>query len=305
MLYCSWYRTRTGFEELVEREWVAMGFAFTDRCRHAQGKAGHRAEPSGTVLLFLDAVSQLIRQNPLSFEYSELFLEEVWGDILSCFYPEFVLNNDKERLEKHKLLYNISADPDAEPQLMWNKIRTPSSLLVDPTLNPLYRRATGVLSGASSSTSALRPWLACYYPQVTWLAENGVTEARTYICEAEQKAEALRHRRDGLLAQLQNTPPAPQTQTQTHAAHPIPPATATTTTVSTPHTLPSTNSASSAAAKPTRPPSGAYGFAQGGDDDSNYNPAFEHHHAASPRPGTVYEGFGSPAAEQAPSMTAV
>lgn len=55
------YRTRAGFEELVQREWLAMGFAFSDRCRHAQGKMGNRTQPSGCVLLFLDAISQLIR----------------------------------------------------------------------------------------------------------------------------------------------------------------------------------------------------------------------------------------------------
>ena len=206
-------------------------------------------------------------------------LMKVWGDILSCFHPEFVLNNDCERLENPKLLYNVPVKPaDAEPSI-WNGrndraaavrgtipqaysmtlIRVPPSVSsrevaasylimlttvrnfdmtsrptspppppppppppqqkqqfrydvtqaaqsdsgFDPTLNPLYRPTAGILTGATNAPSSLRPWLACYFPQVPWLAQNGLTEVQSYIHEQQAKASALRARRDALLRILQ------------------------------------------------------------------------------------------------------
>ena len=69
---------------LVEREWLAYGHKFGDRCGHSSEDSTQR---SPVFLQWLDCVHQLIRQFPCEFQFSEAFLVgmfcRMWSDIQS------------------------------------------------------------------------------------------------------------------------------------------------------------------------------------------------------------------------------
>jgi myotubularin-related protein 3/4 len=69
----SYYRTIEGFQILVQREWIAFGHKFGDRCGHGIG-ANDSNERSPVFLQWLDCIYQLFMQNPVAFEFNEMFL---------------------------------------------------------------------------------------------------------------------------------------------------------------------------------------------------------------------------------------
>ncbi len=69
----SYYRTIEGFQILVQREWIAFGHKFGDRCGHGVG-ANDTNERSPVFLQWLDCIYQLFIQNPVAFEFNEMFL---------------------------------------------------------------------------------------------------------------------------------------------------------------------------------------------------------------------------------------
>jgi hypothetical protein len=98
------YRTYRGFQILIEKEWVAFGHKFADRCGHISNekyfinlantggsaaantikdmqnklyKSGfHQRETSPVFHQFLDCVFQLIKQYPARFEFNEKMLSK-------------------------------------------------------------------------------------------------------------------------------------------------------------------------------------------------------------------------------------
>ncbi|XP_022672221.1 myotubularin-related protein 10-B-like [Varroa destructor] len=92
-------RTLRGLENLISREWVAMGHPFAERLGHIRGISCNNTplEPAPMYLLFLDCVWQLLQQFPTCFEFSETFLCRMWDHCLVSLYEAFVFNNHKER----------------------------------------------------------------------------------------------------------------------------------------------------------------------------------------------------------------
>ena len=74
-----YYRTIDGFQVLVQREWMAHGHKFADRCGHGVA-ANDLNERSPVFLQWLDCIYQLLVQNPTAFEFNEMFL--VWNENL-------------------------------------------------------------------------------------------------------------------------------------------------------------------------------------------------------------------------------
>ncbi|KAG9329572.1 hypothetical protein JZ751_003663 [Albula glossodonta] len=70
------FRSLTGFQSLVQKEWVMAGYRFLDRCNHLKKNS---KEESPLFLLFLDCVWQLLNQYPAAFEFTETYLT-VLGD---------------------------------------------------------------------------------------------------------------------------------------------------------------------------------------------------------------------------------
>lgn len=91
-----YYRTIEGFQILVQREWIAFGHKFADRCGHGVG-SNDPNERSPVFLQWLDCVYQLFIQNPVAFEFNEMFLLKLANHTYTCLHGTFLCNNDFER----------------------------------------------------------------------------------------------------------------------------------------------------------------------------------------------------------------
>lgn len=87
------FRTITGIQTLIQKEWVALGHPFSDRIGHVH----QTAEKSPIFLLFIDCVWQLINQFPESFEYSETFLTTIWDSVFLPIFDTFQFNCEFDR----------------------------------------------------------------------------------------------------------------------------------------------------------------------------------------------------------------
>ena len=71
MLLCdAHYRSLRGFAALVEKEWLSFGHCFETRA----GRRGPASKAAPIFEQFLDAVWQLVRQQPAAFEFGEAAL---------------------------------------------------------------------------------------------------------------------------------------------------------------------------------------------------------------------------------------
>ncbi|EPX73050.1 myotubularin family phosphatidylinositol-3-phosphatase [Schizosaccharomyces octosporus yFS286] len=131
------YRTIEGFMMLIEKDWLAFGHRFAERCCHLPGKrifstdnsspeeqqtsssvasstlqytfctfrsalsgfaVDHSEKMSSPVFhQFLDCVWQIMRQFPKYFEFNERFLRRLLYHLYSCQYGSFLYNSQRER----------------------------------------------------------------------------------------------------------------------------------------------------------------------------------------------------------------
>ncbi|KAM9329377.1 myotubularin-related protein 12 [Gastrophryne carolinensis] len=89
----SYYRTRAGFQSLMQKEWVMGGHCFLDRCNHLR----RNDNEAPVFLLFLDCVWQLVQQYPLAFEFSETYLTVLSDSINIPIFSTFFFNSPNEK----------------------------------------------------------------------------------------------------------------------------------------------------------------------------------------------------------------
>ncbi|XP_048447622.1 phosphatidylinositol-3-phosphatase myotubularin-1-like isoform X2 [Pyrus x bretschneideri] len=128
LLLDPYYRTLTGFQALVEKDWLAFGHPFADRVgmpagsgnmpseltrqysapnlqsspsRQSASQAPSHSQNSNNYspifLQWVDCVSQLLRMYPFSFEFSSAFLVDLLDCVLSCRFGNFFCNSERER----------------------------------------------------------------------------------------------------------------------------------------------------------------------------------------------------------------
>ncbi|XP_025024780.1 myotubularin-related protein 9-like isoform X3 [Python bivittatus] len=90
-------RTLTGFQGLLEREWIQAGHPFHLRCAHSAYSHTRLKQEAPTFVLFLDCVWQLGRQFPLSLAFNEHLLLALFEHCYASPYGTFLCNNEKER----------------------------------------------------------------------------------------------------------------------------------------------------------------------------------------------------------------
>ncbi|KRT85970.1 hypothetical protein AMK59_1064 [Oryctes borbonicus] len=96
ILLDPYYRTIAGFQALIEKDWLAFGHKFTERCGHIQSES---KEISPIFTQLLDATWQLMQQFPLSFQFNETFLYTLHDHVHSSQFGTFIGNCEKDRLD--------------------------------------------------------------------------------------------------------------------------------------------------------------------------------------------------------------
>uniref|UniRef100_T1IU07 Myotubularin phosphatase domain-containing protein n=1 Tax=Strigamia maritima TaxID=126957 RepID=T1IU07_STRMM len=96
ILLDPYYRTVQGFQALIEKEWLAFGHKFTDRCGFLQGDP---KEVSPVFTQFIDSVWQLLQQYPAAFQFNERFLLTLHDHVFSCQFGTFIGNCEKDRVD--------------------------------------------------------------------------------------------------------------------------------------------------------------------------------------------------------------
>jgi myotubularin-related protein 10/11/12 len=87
-------RTRVGFQRLVQKNWVSLGFPFS-RSHALSGSSGSNVNP--VFLIFLDCVYQVGVQFPASLEFTECYLRDVWDTAFLPIFDTFIFNSEHDR----------------------------------------------------------------------------------------------------------------------------------------------------------------------------------------------------------------
>ena len=140
ILLDPFYRTINGFAVLVEKDWLSFGHQFALRNGLVKKQGGGDDQVSPIFLQFLDAVHQLLLQNPNSFQFNENFLLFLANNYNVNLYGTFMFNNDKHRNDKKAKEKTVS---------VWTEIYRN----IDPYLNIYY---------SPNSVKILKPNFAYY-----------------------------------------------------------------------------------------------------------------------------------------------
>ncbi|XP_030749831.1 myotubularin-related protein 6 [Sitophilus oryzae] len=90
------YRTISGYQALIEKDWLAFGHKFSERCGHIQSDS---KEISPVFTQLLDATWQLMQQFPCTFQFNETFLLTIHDHVHSCQFGTFIGNCEKDRVD--------------------------------------------------------------------------------------------------------------------------------------------------------------------------------------------------------------
>lgn len=139
------YRTFSGFELLIQKEWVALGHPFTERHHLVSGS---ESEESPIFLLFLDCIWQLTEQCPAVFEFSETYLTSLWDSCRISLFDTFLFSSHKNRTEA---ILTDSQSSSFSLRSVWRWSRQFSKNDLRLFTNPLY-----ILNKYTTRTSSIR-----------------------------------------------------------------------------------------------------------------------------------------------------
>ncbi|XP_062927161.1 myotubularin-related protein 10 isoform X2 [Mobula hypostoma] len=91
------FRTTLGFQSLIQKEWVAAGYRFLDRCNHLHDS---EKDECPLFLLFLDCVWQLLQQFPAAFEFTETYLTVLYDSSRIPLFGTFLFNSQHQRMQQ-------------------------------------------------------------------------------------------------------------------------------------------------------------------------------------------------------------
>lgn len=146
------YRTITGFQTLIQKEWIAMGHPFSNRLKLLRDTD---SEECPYFLIYLDCVWQMLQQFPSAFEFSEFYLTMLWDCTHLTVFDTFLFNSSWGRY--------IASKDDLNPLRSrslwnWNQLYSEEDLLF--FRNPLYimsQFANKILEGETHATIPHHP----------------------------------------------------------------------------------------------------------------------------------------------------
>lgn len=135
LLMDPYYRTIKGFMVLIEKDWIAFGHKFADRCDQLDGDP---KEVSPIFTQFLESVWQLTEQFPQAFQFSEWFLIQIHEHVHSCQFGNFLGNSQRQRedLQLKDRTHSLWAHLLSEQQNYLNPLYSPMFAESHPVLEP-------------------------------------------------------------------------------------------------------------------------------------------------------------------------
>lgn len=173
-------RTVTGFEALLEREWLQAGHPFADRCAKSSFANSKLRLESPVFLLFLDCAWQIWQQFPCSFEFNEDFLVMLFKHAYASQFGTFLCNSELERSRLKVKSMTVS---------LWSYLNRPDQLSM--YLNALYEPNQSVI-WPSVAPHSLQLWSTLYQSWQRYLPTYG--EVWKEIGEIRQHDVELRCR---------------------------------------------------------------------------------------------------------------
>ncbi|CAI9599530.1 unnamed protein product, partial [Staurois parvus] len=170
-------RTLSGYQSLVQKEWVSAGHPFMQRINHFKRSD---KEESPVFLLFLDCVWQFVQQSPTAFEFTESYLMALHDSTYNLFCSTFTHNCHWDRIRgsqrhsssqtytpvngwrdivREKILLNGDYKPvedmKAVPPTVWEWSLFYSHVRRKQFRNPVYQvRELAVLNGNGTGHNA-------------------------------------------------------------------------------------------------------------------------------------------------------
>lgn len=216
-----YFRTIKGFQVLIEKDWLAFGHKFLDRCGHlssdkfftsveedpeeSQGGAeraalaffasvqkqftssAHVKETSPVFHQFLDCVWQIQRQFPERFEFTSDLLEDLHYHLYSCQFGTFIANNEKQR----KMAFfddeigNIRVPIFQRTVSIWDWLDERSSEYV----NPAYDASLDDPKGADMGVLLVDPREVRYWTGLFGRSDDEMNSSRTFLDTQAQGVE--------------------------------------------------------------------------------------------------------------------
>ncbi|XP_067840947.1 myotubularin-related protein 12 isoform X2 [Heptranchias perlo] len=87
------FRTISGFQSLIQKEWLMGCHCFLDRCNHL--RSNDKEAP--VFLLFLECVWQLLKQYPPAFEFTETYVTILSDSIYVPIFSTFLFNSPHQK----------------------------------------------------------------------------------------------------------------------------------------------------------------------------------------------------------------
>ena len=155
VLLDPYYRSLLGLQALIQKDWVTKGFPFRARLGHIRslsksstvsehirtasfkGKDDRRDKDlnysgeSPVFVLFLECLHQLLRQNPLEFEYTEQFLVLLYDASHASLFSTFLFDSS----------FELAEDRNNSLMTVWDFIATniPQSKYISVFTNACYK----------------------------------------------------------------------------------------------------------------------------------------------------------------------
>ncbi|KAJ7373757.1 hypothetical protein OS493_011366 [Desmophyllum pertusum] len=156
LLLDPFYRTITGLQVLIEKEWVSFGHRFRDRLGHLSCPS----QRSPVFLQFLDCVWQIVQQFPSAFEFNPLYLVRIAEQVNSQWFGNFLCNNMSERQKLSVSTLTVS---------LWAQLKADE----DNFRNPTYKKYTETLFPVSNPRR-LQLWVDYFlrFDETAWSTQD-------------------------------------------------------------------------------------------------------------------------------------
>ncbi|CAG4955668.1 unnamed protein product [Parnassius apollo] len=113
LLIDPYFRTISGFQSLIQKEWIALGHPFCDRLGLPRPGPGRESPVAAPVfLLFLDCAWQLLQQFPAAFQFTDTYLVTLWDCVHNHLFDTFLFNCPRDR--------DLAVSKNFTPRPVWD-----------------------------------------------------------------------------------------------------------------------------------------------------------------------------------------